>query len=711
MKARKQQEVGEAQVTCDVMSSHINECQNQNATLLSRSEVDELYDLLDIIVSALDDLQIKYVIIKGSLLGAVRSESILFNDDDIDIAIIDDGQGSYDRCQKNLPGILEEASRERSDITEVEVNYQYHRRSREGCDRVKSTEAPRVRVDIFVLRKYESRDDLIRQIDTDENLQDADSRFGLVDNLRVDNFPLYHYDNRKAIELFTNQYFSPSELFPLQRLKFGPLEVHAPRETIQSLQRCYGDDCFTHYAVAYPLGRPKPSDQINWETAEKFPLLDEHFQPIEHSGLRRWKENPRFFWGSKINGYDCEPELEPCSDCDQSPPLSSSLPIAGNIGLARSKSLFVLGANATRHPLPPPSLFSSLTTLHDLEYDHRESGPTKLFGADLRSCTTSSHDSPDFEKDLRKVMEPHLQAARRNREASRSLGSRKADASICSFVGVPYTSLRDERRFLFDDSTYPIHEVLAQTLGIKDLSKLHDSPIQDMERILAPLLSREGRRRFHACYDNLVTGFCIPLLHSMALEKGLFHMKSPHASSRISYRYQAFPCIRIVRPGDFSIGPHCDTIYGHSVGNLNFHIPLTPSYGTNALHTESHPGKEDWHPLSTKSVGLGYIFDGARCLHFTLENTTEATRVSLDFRIAIYNEEHSNSRVDGGLCSKSMLEDRFSLAGPGYYDEASVNIGFGGPFFPGSMVAQKNNRYLCDPDIRVGFPFMNKATS
>jgi len=27
------------------------------------------------------------------------------------------------------------------------------------------------------------------------------------------------------------------------------------------------------------------------------------------------------------------------------------------------------------------------------------------------------------------------------------------------------------------------------------------------------------------------------------------------------------------------------------------------------------------------------------------------------------------------------------------------------------MVAQKKNRYLCDPDIRVGFPFMNKATS
>lgn len=152
--------------------------------------------------------------------------------------------------------------------------------------------------------------------------------------------------------------------------------------------------------------------------------------------------------------------------------------------------------------------------------------------------------------------------------------------------------------------------------------------------------------------------------------------------------------------------------YGHSIGNLSFHIPLTPAFGTNALFTESYPGREDWHPLSTKSVGLGYLFDGARCLHFALENTTEATRVSLDFRIAMYREDLSHtSGVDGGLCGKSMLEDRFSMAGPGYYDEASIDIGVSSSFFSGSMVAQKYSRHLFDPDCRVGIPFTNEPAS
>jgi hypothetical protein len=151
--------------------------------------------------------------------------------------------------------------------------------------------------------------------------------------------------------------------------------------------------------------------------------------------------------------------------------------------------------------------------------------------------------------------------------------------------------------------------------------------------------------------------------------------------------------------------------YGHSIGNLNFHIPLTPAFGTNALFTESHPGREDWHPLSTKSVGLGYLFDGARCLHFTLENTTEATRVSLDFRIAMYREDLSHSGVDGGLCGKIMLEDRFSTTGPGYYDEASIDIGVTNSFFSGSMVAQKYSHHLFDPDCRVGIPFKNEPAN
>ena len=68
------------------------------------------------------------------------------------------------------------------------------------------------------------------------------------------------------------------------------------------------------------------------------------------------------------------------------------------------------------------------------------------------------------------------------------------------------------------------------------------------------------------------------------------------------------------------------------------------------LLTESHLGREDWHPLKTKSVGLGFAFDGARYLHYTLENTTQRTRVSVDFRFAIYRQRSASAIDNWSLC-------------------------------------------------------------
>jgi hypothetical protein len=303
-------------------------------------------------------------------------------------------------------------------------------------------------------------------------------------------------------------------------------------------------------------------------------------------------------------------------------------------------------------------------------------------------------------------MESHLRKARLGREQARDTSNLIVDASIAGSVGVPYTSLRKERPFLFDEYSYPLHTILAETLGVDDLSKLHESPIQDKAELLEPLLRSSNRRRFHECYDSFVTSFCIPLLHSIAMTKNLFHSASPNASNKIHYRYQAFPCIRIVRPGESSNGPHCDTANGHSIGYLTFHVPLTAVFGTNALYTESYPGREDWHPLTTKSVGLGYMFDGARCLHFTLENTTPITRVAIDFRIAIYRKDQTRDEFNSDLCTRAMLEDRFSRAGPGYYDEACIDIDALHGSFGGGAVAKKDfPDDLYEPDYRVGFPF------
>jgi hypothetical protein len=304
----------------------------------------------------------------------------------------------------------------------------------------------------------------------------------------------------------------------------------------------------------------------------------------------------------------------------------------------------------------------------------------------------------------RKVMEPHLRRARLLREQSRGPNSHgNISASIASSMGVPYTPLRRECPFLFDVSTYPLHAVLAQTLGTNDLSQIHlESRNGD---VLLPLLDKRNRKSFHSVYDTFVTSFCIPLIHSMAISKGVIQQST---SDRVHYRYQAFPNIHIARPGETVFtDPTCDSILGYSVGCLTFYIPLTPCGGSsnNCLLVESHPGREDWHALGTKSIGLGYLFDGSRCLHFDVANSSASTRVALMFRVLIYRDDGNlnptNSTSATGLCPRNLLADAFSQKeeNSAFYDEAYIDLR------SAHAVVKKQGSRLLDPSPHLGYPF------
>mmetsp|Transcript_17808 Transcript_17808/g.21778 ORF Transcript_17808/g.21778 Transcript_17808/m.21778 type:complete len:516 (+) Transcript_17808:710-2257(+) len=420
-------------------------------------------------------------------------------------------------------------------------------------------------------------------------------------------------------------------------------------------------------------------------------------------------------------------------------------------GMTRSKTRVIF--STTEKFQSHPDLQSLCDQQEQEQYLEEEAkqpyGPlesTIFFAKDINDWTNGSPEEPVFDKDLRNFIEPHIAKARLARDEKRhellqKIGvESRPGPSIGSNAYVPYPSLRHERRFLYDVETYPLHQILAETLGVSDLSLIHQHHIQDKKTLMKPLLDGKKRQGFHRCYDNFVTSFCIPLLHSLAIGDNLFNdSRRNNGQQKIFYRYQAFPCIRVNRPGEFSIGPHCDMSYGHSMGNINFHIPLTPTFGTNALYAESHPGREDWHPLKTKSIGLGYSFDGSRNLHFTLKNSTQRTRVSLDFRIAIHRDstayihpiptsinktnakmmmEHSiflreamqeddnDYDVHDMLCNRKVLQDTYSSF-PGYYEEAYIDLGHSYPTTTGAdpVVMKRSGSALIEPDSRVGFPF------
>lgn len=414
-----------------------------------------------------------------------------------------------------------------------------------------------------------------------------------------------------------------------------------------------------------------------------------------------------------------QPERAATSDQTWSPPVPRTAKNHPG-GMSRTKSLFAISSGLS----PVPDCISSIDSTSE-DSEDTASGtplpPTTLevgFVPALRRFTGDSPHAPDFGRsELRRAMEPHLRQARLRRERSRSTRHHGCAASIASSLGVPYTSLRRERPFLFDEHTHPLHALLAEALGVSDLPQAHDAvggggDADGEELLLKPLRSRERRRAFHAAYDGFVTSFCIPLLHSLAISQRL--LQSPDddgdggGDARIVYRYQAFPTIQVSRPGAAALpAPTCDSIRGHSVGCLTFHVPLTPAVGTGAMFAESHPGREDWHPLQARSVGLGYLLDGARCLHFDLANATDRTRVSLQFRVLL----HRRRARDAALCPAGpgglpLRDDRYSSPPGTYYDEAVIDAGGGGGGARGcGCVVEKAHGGLLEPDPRLGYPF------
>ena len=311
-------------------------------TILNRKEVDTLYDILEAVTGALKQLGVRYIVTGGSLLGAVRQHSILFCDDDIDIAIIEEsaqgGTETYDRVSGHLAALLGK-------------DYSYTIRPWEGGDKVRSKKLPAVFLDLFVLRRYAEVDELVEVLKEKKNgkLQREEYVQGIITKMQESAFsqgesrpmcPFWHFSTRKAVELWPKEVYRESELFPLtEQLKMGPLDgIHGPRMPVLLLRRAFGLDCFDIYYQSCSHktqpGAPKdrsvkaagregqicgPAEELElppvvlgggtWEGSTMAPLEDRHFVPMQPQA--RVKRRPTLHGRQQLLQYlSAQGELE-----------------------------------------------------------------------------------------------------------------------------------------------------------------------------------------------------------------------------------------------------------------------------------------------------------------------------------------------------------------------------------------------------------------
>lgn len=289
-------------------------------------------------------------------------------------------------------------------------------------------------------------------------------------------------------------------------------------------------------------------------------------------------------------------------------------------------------------------------------------------------------DSLDLQSDVvRAVLEPHMMKAREKR-----LEVMIEYEPHMTLIRHSMHDLQSQTYIPFDISLYKIREVFNECLfhdKYYDLEQFHTHFSNDMGNrksrqeklsVFTPLLDNDRRSEFHDLYEEFVL--------SVILEDAA---ANAHPSVT-SFYYQSFPCVRCVRPQEFSIGIHCDMAYGFNAANVNYYIPLTRIYDTNSLHVESAVGEEDWHTVTTEYGSL-FRFAGAVNAHFTVMNSSEITRFSLDFRVIPSN------------CF-NICKDRYSNEA-GYYVQATRDES--GKF---RRVGKRP-----EVDARNGFPFTDAS--
>jgi hypothetical protein len=107
--------------------------------------------------------------------------------------------------------------------------------------------------------------------------------------------------------------------------------------------------------------------------------------------------------------------------------------------------------------------------------------------------------------------------------------------------------------------------------------------------------------------------------------------------SPMTFYYQRPPTMRLQPgPARAQVKAHCDSVYGHQDGELNFWLPLTDRNQTKVdLHVSPSPHFPNPCPAIPIQVGEVLSFHGTKRSHFVNSNPTPYTRVSLDFRVGV----------------------------------------------------------------------------
>lgn len=207
---------------------------------LSKEAVGKLYRAFKVIDMVFAKHQIPYWLDGGSLLGAVRHGGVIPWDDDGDIEVFAGDFSKIVALKEELAehGLVLHVDMRRCAVARLQIRKPVH-------------------IDIFEV-------------------------------MWIKRGRICHLARRKCRKIWKHNFFLRSELFPLQRMAFGPIMVNAPRLPLGYLKRLYGQNVLEMARIRTKAHR-HPNHSVRYETflPAEYVLEDDYlylFQDDEPKG-------------------------------------------------------------------------------------------------------------------------------------------------------------------------------------------------------------------------------------------------------------------------------------------------------------------------------------------------------------------------------------------------------------------------------------------
>lgn len=199
------------------------------------------------------------------------------------------------------------------------------------------------------------------------------------------------------------------------------------------------------------------------------------------------------------------------------------------------------------------------------------------------------------------------------------------------------------RKINYEINKYQFKEIISKLLECNNLSKIHQE--KNFEEFIKESINDTHKFQQSEYHQKYYQNFSLikPIYEDLLLNI----IKPLYNGEKIIY--QSIPTFRLHFPNGLSVGMFHkdkdlrDYDWHESIKEDNYYLPFTKAYESNTIWYETEEDKGDYTPMNCE-YGELVQWDGTNLKHGNKINTTDDTRISIDFRVTTETYFHNNSK-------------------------------------------------------------------